>query len=238
MRTLASTSSFGPVLAGLLGCAFLVGCDGKGAGASADSAPAPAASSASIQQAEGSAEAMRRKTEVLPPAEVVADTNNPGKLPIHSGPTGTVRGRVRVSGDEAPVASGEIDKARADCQLARPMYGKLFREGNERSLADALVAVTGYEGYVAPKKDTVEIRGNGCAWDRRTVVMTFGQKLDVTAADNRTYVPELVGQTNVAQLFVMPGADPVKLVPRKPGRFLLLDSMRLYSRAEVFVLNY
>lgn len=82
------------------------------------------------------------------------------------------------------------------------------------------------------------VRGEGCAWDRRTIALTFGQRIGVVAADRRPYVPDLVGQKTVAELFAMPGADPIHIVPARPGQYALQDSMRLYSRADAFVLAY
>ena len=198
----------------------------------------PDTGSAPVADPVGSAEAMRQKTELLPPPEVQQASNNPQKLPVYSGPTGTVRGVVRAGGDPAPSTARDLADMKGDCPQARATFGYLFREGSERRLADVLVAVTGYSGYVPAKGDTVTVFGEGCAWNKRTIVMTFGQKLSVVAKDRRPYVPDLMGQKAVAQLFVMPGADPVVLVPRHPGRFLLIDSMRLFNRAEVFALTY
>ncbi len=198
---------------------------------------APSAAPSTAPDAQ-SAEALRKKTELLPPAEVQQATNNPEGLPVYDGPTGTVRGVVRAVGDSAPSTSDAVSKAKADCRMAHPMFGKLFREGDERRLADVLVAATGYKAFLPAKRDTVTLNGEGCAWERRTVALMFGQKLNIVAMDRRPYVPEFVGQPSVAQLFAMPNADPVAMVPRKPGRFLLIDSMRLYNRADVFTLTY
>lgn len=101
-----------------------------------------------------------------------------------------------------------------------------------------LVAVTGYDAYVPQKEPAHVVRGVGCAWETRTIALTFGQTLRVQAGDNRPYVPDLMGQSMPAQLFAMPGAEPVNLPPRKPGRYRLVDSMRLYSVADVFVVAY
>jgi hypothetical protein len=114
----------------------------------------------------------------------------------------------------------------------------LFREGEKRELADVLVAVTKYEGYVPSQEVDVKVWGKGCAWDKRTFAMTHGQRLQIHGVDNRPYVPELLGQPMPAQLFVLPTAPPVQIAPKKPGRFQLVDSMRLFSVAEVFVLPY
>jgi hypothetical protein len=68
--------------------------------------------------------------------------------------------------------------------------------------------------------------------------VTFGQRLSITGADNQPYVPEILGQPMPAQLFALPTAPPVGLPPKQPGRFKLVDSMRLYNVAELFVLPY
>jgi hypothetical protein len=163
---------------------------------------------------------------------------NPKGLPPYSGPTGTVRGVVRVEGDPAVAEADVLAKIAPDCKAARAMFEKTPREGPGRTLADALVAVTGYPGVVLQKEPTHLVRGVGCAWDTRTIALTFGQVLRITAADNRPYVPDLMGQFMPAQLFAMPGAEPVSLPPRKPGRFRLVDAMRIYSLADVFVVPY
>jgi hypothetical protein len=163
---------------------------------------------------------------------------NPKGLPPYSGPTGVVRGVVRVKGDPAVSAPDVLAKIAPDCKAAREMFGKTPREGAGRTVADAMVAVTGYEGVVLQKEPAHVVRGIGCAWEARTIALTFGQMLRVTAADNRPYVPDLLGQVMPAQLFAMPGAEPVSLPPRKPGRFRLVDAMRIYSVADLFVVAY
>ena len=70
------------------------------------------------------------------------------------------------------------------------------------------------------------------------MAMTFGQRLSIDGADALTYVPEILGQPMPAQLFVLPTAPPVMLPPKKPGRSKLVDSVRLYNVAELFVLPY
>jgi hypothetical protein len=187
----------------------------------------------------GSARAIQEEMGTLPPPDVVQKvTNSAGRQP-YSGPTATVRGVVRIKGDSAPktALTGGVEPR---CEMAEPMFGRLFREGPGRTLADVLVTVTEYDGYVPVPagKETVMVRGEGCAWDRRTIALTFGQRIGVVAADRRPYVPDLVGQRRVAELFAMPGADPIHLVPAAPGQYALQDSMRLYSRSDVFVLAY
>jgi len=164
---------------------------------------------------------------------------NPKGLSAYAGPTGSVRGVVRVTGDPPIEHPDVLAKIARDCGTAAPaLYGKTPREGAGRTLADALVAVTGYDAFVPQKEKARLIQGKGCAWEARTIALTFGQNLRIAAGDNRPYVPDLLGQRMPAQLFAMPGAEPVSLPPRKPGRFTLVDSMRLYATAEVFVVPY
>lgn len=228
--------------------ATLLGCQpaGKGkkdhappSGTGGGPAAVPAAEpSATTEPHKPSAKELR---EVLATPVTQAEIDkivNPKGLSPYAGPTGTVRGVVRVEGDPAVADAEVLTKIAPDCKAAQAMFEKTPREGAGRALADALVAVTGYEGVVLQKEPAHLVRGIGCAWDTRTIAMTFGQMLRITAADNRPYVPDLMGQLMPAQLFAMPGAEPVSLPPRKPGRFRLVDAMRIYSLADVFVLPY
>lgn len=185
-----------------------------------------------------SAKEAREKLAVGPPKEEVERVVNPSGSAPYAGPTGGVRGKV-VSVGDLPLP---LDKALAsmeeNCTLSRQLFASVPREGKNRALADAFVAVTGYEGFIPAKEDTVRVVGSGCAWDRRTIGMTFGQDLKIAAGDRRPYVPELIGQRTPAQLFVLPDAEPVSLPPRKPGQYRLLDSMRLYNVADVIVVAY
>jgi hypothetical protein len=82
------------------------------------------------------------------------------------------------------------------------------------------------------------VHAKGCAFHTRTVAMTFGQRLVIQGEDNRPYVPEILGQPQPAQLFVLPTMPRVSIAPQNPGLFKLVDSMRLFSVAELYVLPY
>jgi hypothetical protein len=185
-----------------------------------------------------SAKAAAKIISALPDEAFVQSVVNPQKLAPYSGATGSVRGVVFATGDPPPPHPEVLAKMDATCTTSRTMYGSLFREGPQHELADVLVAVTEYKGFVPAKSPGVKVLAQGCAWPARTIAMTFGQNLMIDGADNRPYVPELLGQPMPAQLFVLPTAPPVELPPKKPGRFKLVDSMRLFSVAEVFVLPY
>src|SRR5450432_1474053 len=171
------------------------------------------------------------------PKLVSAAVNPKGEVP-YTGPTGTIGGIITVSGDPAPDMPEITAKIPADCDAAKDTYGKLFREGPGRGLADVVVGVTGYTGYL-PEDAPAEIAdATGCAWNSRTYVLTFGQSLDVRSRDSRPYVPDLMGARLKAQLVAMPRGDAIHLYPEQPGRFQLVDSMRIFMLADVLVVKF
>jgi hypothetical protein len=205
-------------------CLALVACKGKPSPepvvVGSTSLPAPIASS-------------------LPsdPKLVSAAVNPKGEAP-YTGATGTIGGIITVSGDPAPDMPEIVAKIPADCPAAKDTYGKLFREGPGRGLADVVVGVTGYAGYV-PEDTPAEVAdATGCAWNARTYVLTFGQSLDVRSRDSRPYVPDLMGARLKAQLVAMPRGEAIHLYPEQPGRFQLVDSMRIFMLADVLVVKF
>ncbi|MCL2823518.1 MAG: hypothetical protein FWD57_05950 [Polyangiaceae bacterium] len=170
---------------------------------------------------------------------------NGGNLAPYDGPTGAIEGTVRISGDPSPSVALNIDKS---CQAASATYGVLFREGAGRVLADTLVAVTGYKGFVPVKSDAIQVKISQCAYDARTYSVTFGQRLEIeNLDDNNSYVPILNGSKFTAVHVAVPksnaGAkiktDPVRLYPDAPGMFDLGDGMnRVWMTADVFSLKF
>jgi len=173
----------------------------------------------------------------IPPAQIERIVN-PKRQPAHTGPVGNVAGSVSFTGDESPIDPKYSAEIPADCLAARETYKNVFREGLMRSAADVLVAVTGYEGYLPVATDVATVAASGCAFDTRTVGLTFGQALDIVSKDRRAYVPELMGSRATAQLVATPGGEPVRLYPQRPGRYVLVDSMRTFATAEVMVVAY
>ena len=184
------------------------------------------------------AKQVREKISALPEEAQVAKIVNPRSLAPYAGPSDTVRGIVRLSGDEPLVMEKALASMESSCTASQEVFRTTPRQGNGRALADAFVAVTGYDGFVPAREKAVTVLGQGCSWNRRTIGMTFGQDLRVKSNDKRPYVPELLGQPLPAQLFALPGGQPVSLPPRSPGQFRLLDSMRLYNLADVVVVPY
>ncbi|HEY3253612.1 MAG TPA: hypothetical protein VGJ91_06675 [Polyangiaceae bacterium] len=173
----------------------------------------------------------------IDPKIVSAAVNSKGEAP-YTGPTGTISGVISVTGDPAPDMPEVTAGIPADCASAKETYGKLFREGAGRGLADAVVGVTGYSGYVPEEIPGQFADANGCAWNARTYVLTFGQSLDVRSRDSRPYVPDLMGAKLKAQLVALPRGDAIHLYPEQPGRYQLTDSMRLFMLAEVLVVKF
>src|SRR6478609_2112301 len=98
----------------------------------------------------------------LDPKIVSAAVNAKGEPP-YAGPTGTISGIVTVSGDPAPDMPEAIASVPGDCAAAKETYGKLFREGPGRALADVVVGVTGYAGYLPEESPAQVADANGCA---------------------------------------------------------------------------
>jgi hypothetical protein len=231
------------IRASLLGsCALgLAGCQKK-----ADSIP----SGASVAATSGSAPALASASaSVFKPAAPVASglpgqtqaislAVNPENEPAYSGPTGSVRGIVTATGDPAPIATAHLAQIKGPCPEAREAYGHVFREGMMRSLADVLVAVTGYSGYVPATEPKQTISARGCAFSTRTVSLTFGQAIDVISKDREGYAPNLLGSHMQAQMLALPGGAPSTLYPPQPGHYELTDSIKVFMLADVYVLKY
>ena len=171
------------------------------------------------------------------PAASVEDAVNPDHVPPYSGPTGVVEGTVRIKGDSPPPTNFTYP---ASCQAAETVYRNAFRVGADGALADAMVAVTEYKGYVPAREPAVRLTEKSCAYDRRTVVAAFGQRIDVFNDDNKlAYVPYLIGERAVAHMVSVPHGDAIKLYPLRIGRFMVADEMgRPWMQADVLVVKY
>jgi len=175
----------------------------------------------------------------FPAPELVSEQVNPNAQKAYDGPVGTVRGRVVATGDAPIDQPALLAQIPADCPKAAAPYGKLFREGPNRALADVLVAVTRYGGYVPEAAPAVRVEADGCSWGRRTVALTYGQRLEIVSKDDKSYVPELIGERGQPQIVATPHeAATSSVMPTRPGRFVLVDNLRLFMTAEVLVLKY
>jgi hypothetical protein len=169
----------------------------------------------------------------------VSQVVNPKNEKAYSGPTGNVVGVITASGDPPIEVPQFVAEIKSECAGARDFYGRVFREGPNRTLADALVTVTAYQGYVPDPEPAVRIVAKDCSWGTRTIALTYGQRIDVVSGDRNSYVPDLLGANMKSQLVAMPfGKAASSLYPPAPGRFALIDNLRLFMTAEVLVLKY
>jgi hypothetical protein len=206
---------------------------GLAAGCREEPAPPPAAASAADQIVQSSADALQRAREAA------EKSLNPTGLPLYSGAIGAVRGRVTISGDAPPLVPEMVAKLPAEgCPRAHELHRKLYRQGAERTLADVLVTVTEYQGYIRPATDVVRVEMKGCAFDGRVLAMTFGQRFDVFNLDAQPYMPRLAGTPSYALRVAMPGGRPVPILAPRAGEYMLVEETRDYMRADVYVLNY
>ena len=215
--------------------------------ASADAAAASAPTMARVTDSglvllpvvEEKSDAGPTATSIPVPVAKIEGVLNPQHRAPYAGPKGTVEGVIRVTGDTPAKRDLTIP---FDCGEAYATYGKVFREGNDRTLADAMVAVTGYDAYIPPSSDVYPISIHGCAYDRRTLVLTYGQRIEVTNRDaKQSYLPTLDGSNTPAQLIAMPKGDAIKLYPLEVGHYALREGGikgGAWMYADVFVLQY
>ncbi len=215
-----------------------MGCGNK------QEAPLGSASGAASVAGVGSVPAAA--SQVAPPAyvgiprsgdEVHAQINKSRRAP-YEGKVGTLTGRVTIKGDAPPATEWSFPP---DCSQASATYGRAFRVGQDNALADALVTVTGYDAFVPPKGPAVSLKITGCAAEKRTVAMTFGQRLEVANIDLKgSYMPILDPAPYRAMMIAMPGGEPIKLYPYQPGiNYVLRDLQgKEFLQADVFVLKF
>ncbi|WP_394849146.1 hypothetical protein LZC95_17075 [Pendulispora brunnea] len=162
------------------------------------------------------------------PSASVQAVVNPQNFPVYEGPTGVVEGTVTVTGDPArPVQGADFSR----CPEAEAVYGKSFREGppradGSRPLADALVVITGYSGYIVPERRAKKaISIEHCAYSTRTIDLTFGQVLAIYNHDAKMHAPQIADHVMPALMVASPNGDPVEVFPARPGFSALIDKM-------------
>ena len=207
-------------------------------GSAANASPA-VASSAAIAPA---ASSFSPGTFPVPSASV-AFVVNPQGLPPYDGPTGSVEGTVYVVGPPAPNVALDA----SHCPAAIDTYGKLFREGSPlpsgaRPLADAATVVVGYSGSYVPERSEakrIDIGAN-CAYPARTLTLTYGQRLEISNKSKLLFAPIISQDTSTAVMVAPPEekGDPVKLYPRRAGRFAMTDRMQPFVREDLYVLRH
>src|SRR5262249_49773874 len=149
----------------------------SGCGSCKDDRPSPGANA--VVDADTMGQAPRDGAVVnqtsIPTAHVLSVVN-PFDAAPYEGATGSIEGTVTVAGEPRPATGLDFSQ----CPVAEVMNGELFRVGAAHGLADAIVAVQAFPTQFIPEKAEVKtVRILGCAFDVRTVTLTFGQRLDV-----------------------------------------------------------
>lgn len=208
------------------------------AGAPSASASAPPAASSPAPAPSASVDTHGIPIGVPFPVASIVQTLNPKGVAPYKGPTGTLKGTIHIDGDAPPNVPGL--KIPSKCGEASATYGKLFRVGLEKTLADVLVAVTGFDGIVPAADEAMKITIHGCALAKRTIVATYGQRIEISNLDvGQQYMPYLVGAPTEAILVAVGNGAPVKLYPQQPGHYLVSDMLpNPFLTADVFVLAY
>ena len=167
----------------------------------------------------------------------IAKVVNPKGEEPYKGTVGAIKGTVTIEGDPPPDSGLAIP---AKCNEALVTHGKLFRVGQDKTLGDVLVAVTEYTGFVPARSPAEKVTIHGCALSKRTVAMTFGQRLEVSNLDQiDSYMPYLDGAPSKVTMVAPPNGDAVKLYPPEPGHYLIRDQLpNPFLVADVFVLAY
>ncbi len=171
-----------------------------------------------------------------PSASAVPDKN------LCKGPSGTVSGTVRIVGDEPPNTPFSYKKG---CEGAAGTYGKLFRQGQEGQLADAMVTVTWKDRCRVPiESKVIELTIKDCAYNARTVVMTDGQHIEIKNKDSlASFLPILDGAKSASTNVAVPRGPAVKLRSNTGGkpfmRYWIRDQMgSAFQVVHVFHLAY
>ncbi len=119
--------------------------------------------------------------------------------------TGTVRGVVRIVGDESPLMPKANEIPVGQCFTGHKMHSKVFRKAADGGVADVLVAVTEYSAKVPLPKTPVEVRMEDCALSARTIVMTPGQEIHAKNVGVIAAIPHLRGAPQAALVVAVPG---------------------------------
>jgi hypothetical protein len=215
----------------------LAGCPDGGGGA-APSASASAAESAPpvVETVAPTSSAEVMAAIPIAPEKVAKVMNPKGEAP-YAGKTGTLKGVVRIKGDPPPPTELKFPPS---CGEAAATYGKLFRVGQGNAVADTMVTVTEYAGYVPPADEAKKITIHGCAFKKRTLVAAFGQRIEVYNLELlQSYMPFLDGADFRAVMVAIPGGDAVKIYAQQPGHYVLRDQLpHPFLEADVFILKY
>lgn len=141
---------------------------------------------------------------------------NPGKATEYAGPTGVIEGVVHVKGD--PPAMREFVPLPKECANAPKVHAPMYRAGPKGELADTLVAVIGYSGFVRPNRQDKLVTIRDCSIAPTVIDLNLGQRLMVGNDDGTPYMPQLADKAPVRRL-ALPHMSPVPIFITSPGAY-------------------
>lgn len=230
-------------MVGALGCRRneAAAQDTPAASASAEaSSKAPRPRSKPIDSSNPATPVIQQYKGIPAAPDEIAAIVNPSKLPVYDGPMGAVVGKVTVKGDPAPLRVGPQPPEARCGKEGVALNERMFRVGPGGELADAVIGVTEYGAYIPSRSESVEVTIKNCTLSHRTVVATYGQRIDVKNLDVReSYLPHLDGARSPALMVAMPQGGAVHLYPPSPGPFVLMDDLKHpWMAAQVLVFKY
>jgi hypothetical protein len=151
-------------------------------------------------------------------ADQIRQIVNPKDAPAYDGPTGVVEGTVHVTGDKPLVRT--LAGVPKGCENAQAIHGPTYRAGPKGELADALVGVIGYSGYLAPSHDDKVVTIRDCALEPTVIDLSLGQRLMIGNVDTQMYMPQTAAKQYVGRL-AMKDQSPVPVFFTAPGAYAM-----------------
>lgn len=207
-----------PLLCAPLG---LLACKEDPPKLTATTPPEPTAYSATPASASASASTPPPSTvsEVYPLSEQqIAKIVNPKNEPEYTGPTGGVEGVIHVTGDKPLMRT--LQGVPKECAKAQDVYGPTYRAGAKGELADTLVGVIEYEGFVRPSRADKVVTIHDCVLDPRVIDLSLGQRLMVGSDDETNYMPQTAAKSYVGRLTIK-GMSPVPVFFTVPAAYAM-----------------
>lgn len=144
------------------------------------------------------------------------DILNPSKATEYTGPTGVVEGTITVKGD--PPAIRTFETLPKECEPAKAIHGPAYRAGPKGELADVLIGVRTWTGYVRPSKDDKVVTIKNCSIEPTVIDLSLGQRLMIANADTMPYTPQTAAKMYIKRL-AMKGMSPVPIILTSPAAY-------------------
>lgn len=148
--------------------------------------------------------------------EVLQRILNPSKATEYTGPTGVVEGTITVKGD--PPAMRTFQTLPKECEVAKAIHAPAYRAGPKNELADVLVGVRTWTGYVRPSREDKVITIKNCSIEPTVIDLSLGQRLMVGNADAMPFMPQTATKMAVQRL-ALKDMSPVPLIFTSPAAY-------------------